>query len=105
MPDPSKYRKNRLILASASPRRVELLGQVQILPDQIIPANIDETPYPNEPPAKYALRMAVEKAGHIVDRPVHNMTSLFHSHPQSVFGWRLIRVRCFINVGRNDLVW
>ena len=44
-----------------------MLKQVQILPDQIIPADIDETPYPNELPANYALRMA-EKAGHIVDR-------------------------------------
>ena len=68
VPSPSQYQKNRLILASASPRRVELLKQVQILPDQIIPADIDETPYPNELPANYALRMAVEKAGHIVDR-------------------------------------
>ena len=68
MPNPSQYQKNRLILASASPRRVELLKQVQILPDQIIPADIDETPYPNELPANYALRMAVEKAANIVDR-------------------------------------
>ena len=74
MPNPSQYQKNRLILASASPRRLELLGQVQILPDQIIPADIDETPYPNELPSDYALRMAVEKAQHIADRLVGGCT-------------------------------
>ena len=68
MPNRSQCQQNWLILASASPRRLELLGQVQILPDQIIPADIDETPYPNELPADYALRMAVEKAGRVVQR-------------------------------------
>ena len=68
LPNSSQYQKSRLILASASSRRLELLAQVQILPDQIIPADIDETPYPNELPAGYALRMAVEKAGHIAEK-------------------------------------
>ena len=65
--NPSQCQQNRLILASESPRRVDLLGQIQILPDQIIPAYIDETPHRNELPADYALRMAVEKAEQIVD--------------------------------------
>ena len=68
MPNPSQYQKNRLILASASPQRIDLLEQIQIQPDQIIPAYIDETPHRNELPADYALRMAVEKAGHIANR-------------------------------------
>ena len=68
MPNPSQYQKNQLILASASPRRIDLLRQIQILPDQIIPADIDETPRRNELPADYALRMAIEKAGRIADR-------------------------------------
>jgi len=68
VPNPSQYQKNRLILASASPQRIDLLGQIQIQPDQIIPAYIDETPHRNELPADYALRMAVEKAGHIANR-------------------------------------
>ena len=67
MSNPSQCQQNRLILASESPRRVDLLGQIQILPDQIIPAYIDETPHRNELPADYALRMAVEKAEQIVD--------------------------------------
>ena len=68
MPNPRQEIHNRLILASASPRRLDLLKQIQILPDQIIPADIDETPRRNELPADYALRMAVEKADHIAVR-------------------------------------
>ena len=68
MPNPSQCQQNQLILASASPRRVDLLRQIQILPDQIIPADIDETPQRNELPADYALRMAVEKAERIAEK-------------------------------------
>ena len=53
---------SKLILASASPRRVELLGQVGIVPDQIIPANIDETPLKGEHAKDLALRLAIGKA-------------------------------------------
>ncbi len=52
----------KLILASASPRRVELLAQVGISPDAIIPADIDETPVPRERPRRLAERLAAEKA-------------------------------------------
>ena len=52
----------RLILASASPRRRDLLAQIGITPDEIAPADIDETPYKDELPRSYALRMAREKA-------------------------------------------
>ena len=51
-----------LILASASPRRRDLLHQIGIAPDEICPADIDETPLKGETPARYALRMAVSKA-------------------------------------------
>lgn len=51
-----------LILASASPNRVELLARIQIIPDQIIPADIDETEYPKEIPRKVAERLAYAKA-------------------------------------------
>lgn len=53
---------HRLILASASPRRQELLAQVGVIPDMIIPADIDETPLKNETPRVYVRRMALEKA-------------------------------------------
>lgn len=52
----------RLILASASPRRLALLASVGIVPDAVIPADIDETPLKGELPRPYALRVAREKA-------------------------------------------
>jgi septum formation protein len=52
----------RLILASASPRRLELLARLGVAPDAVIPAEIDETPRKRELPDCYACRMAVEKA-------------------------------------------
>jgi septum formation protein len=50
-----------LILASASPRRRELLAQVG-LQFEVIPAHIDETRHANEDPAIYVARLALEKA-------------------------------------------
>lgn len=52
----------RLVLASASPRRLDLLARIGVVPDAVIPAAIDETPRPRELPAPYACRMAAEKA-------------------------------------------
>lgn len=51
-----------LILASASPRRRELLTRLGVTPDGITPADIDETPIKAELPRTYAIRMAREKA-------------------------------------------
>ncbi len=50
------------ILASASEMRQNLLAQIGIIPDEIHPCHIDETPHPNELPREYAIRMAREKA-------------------------------------------
>ena len=50
------------ILGSASPRRSELLAQMGLKPDDIRPADIDETPRPGELPRPYCARMAREKA-------------------------------------------
>ncbi len=52
----------RFILASASPRRRDLLAQVGRVPDLIINPDIDETPVPGELPQEHALRLATEKA-------------------------------------------
>ncbi|MGZ8285482.1 MAG: Maf family protein [Allosphingosinicella sp.] len=52
----------RLILASASPRRLELLARLGVTPDAVVPAEIDETPHEAEIPTLYACRMAAEKA-------------------------------------------
>ncbi|WP_240492879.1 Maf family protein [Candidatus Terasakiella magnetica] len=49
-------------MASASPRRVDLLAQIGITPDEIAPAHIDETPLKNELPRKLAARLAQSKA-------------------------------------------
>jgi len=53
--------KTKIILASASPRRKELLEQIGVSFD-IYSADIDETPYKAEPPADYVQRMAKSKA-------------------------------------------
>ena len=53
---------HRLVLASASPRRVELLAQVGIVPDRIAPADIDETPLRREEAGPLAKRLALGKA-------------------------------------------
>jgi septum formation protein len=59
-----------LVLASASPRRLDLLRQIGIEPDRVVPAGIDEAPRPRELPADYARRMAREKAAAVVpDHP------------------------------------
>ena len=52
----------KLILASASPRRRELIARLGLSPDAINPADIDETPAKGELPRDYAKRMAREKA-------------------------------------------
>ena len=49
------------VLASASPRRLDLLAQVGLVPDRVLPAEIDEAPRRAELPAAYAARMAREK--------------------------------------------
>ncbi|MEE4199433.1 Maf family protein [Erythrobacter sp.] len=51
-----------LALASASPRRRDLLARLGIEPDAVTPADIDETPFKGELPRDYALRMGREKA-------------------------------------------
>ncbi|MFO1156856.1 MAG: nucleoside triphosphate pyrophosphatase [Rhodospirillales bacterium] len=51
-----------LVLASASPRRLQLLAQVGIVPARVVPADIDETPLPRELPRAYAARLALAKA-------------------------------------------
>ncbi len=58
----------KLILASASPRRQQLLARIGITADAIIPADIDETPHKAELPRVYARRMAAEKAAVIASQ-------------------------------------
>jgi septum formation protein len=51
-----------LVLASASPRRMDLLARIGIVPDLVLPADIDETPRKAEQPRRLAERLAAEKA-------------------------------------------
>lgn len=77
-----------LILASASPRRLELLRQIGITPAHIIPADIDESPRPHETPKALALRLAVEKA-----------MAIYQKHPDHV----VLAADTFVTVGRHSL--
>lgn len=52
----------KLVLASASPRRLALLRQVGLEPDALLPADLDETPRKGESPRSLAVRLAGEKA-------------------------------------------
>jgi len=58
----------RLILASASPRRLKLLAQAGITPDAVVPADIDESPLPQERPRALAERLACSKAEAVADQ-------------------------------------
>lgn len=58
----SARQQPHLILASASPRRLSLLAQMGITPQDVIPADINEDPIPGEQPRQHALRLATEKA-------------------------------------------
>ena len=63
MTDASKSRAAPvLVLASASPRRLDLLRQIGLEPDRVEPADVDETPRPKETPRRLALRLAEAKA-------------------------------------------
>lgn len=57
-----------LVLASASPRRLDLLRQIGIVPSAVDPAELDETPRKDELPLPHAARLAEEKARAVAAR-------------------------------------
>lgn len=57
----------RLILASSSPRRLDLLASIGVVPDSVVSTDIDEAPLKAEQPRQYVLRLAAEKA-RVVER-------------------------------------
>jgi septum formation protein len=63
----------RLILASASPRRLDLLARIGVVPDAVDPADIDETALPGELPRLHVTRLAAAKAAAVATR-----------HPQAI---------------------
>ena len=77
-----------LVLASSSPRRVELLALVGFTPDTIDPADIDETPLKDETPRRLAQRLAVTKAEVVAGR-----------HPEAV----VLAADTVVAVGRRFL--
>ena len=58
----------KLVLASASPRRLDLLARIGVTPDAVDPADIDESVPPGEMPKAHALRLAEEKAAAVAAR-------------------------------------
>lgn len=57
----------RLILASQSPRRLDLLARLGVVPDAVIPAHVDETAHKGERPVPYARRVAAAKAAAVAE--------------------------------------
>lgn len=84
----------RLVLASASPRRLELLQRVGLEPDALIPTDIDETPRKGETPRTLAQRLAAEKALAAV-KPV--------SHRLELDGAYIVAADTVVAVGRRVL--
>jgi septum formation protein len=62
------HNAKKFILASSSPRRLELLKQIGIIPDQVLPPSIDERERKHELPRDAAVRLAAEKADAIKDQ-------------------------------------
>ena len=60
--------EGRFVLASASPRRLDLLRQIDYPPDAVDPAELDETPGPDETPPRHAERLAIDKARAVASR-------------------------------------
>jgi len=58
----------RLILASASPRRLDLLKQIGVVPDAVLPADVPEEPTKGETPPQLASRLALAKARAVAQR-------------------------------------
>ncbi len=69
MQDDVQDSRVRLILGSASPRRKELLGQIGVTPDAILPPDIDESPLKAELPRPYCARIARAKAEAVTAGP------------------------------------
>ncbi len=84
----------KLILASASPRRLALLEQIGVAPDLLLPASIDETPKRNERPRTLALRLAEEKA-----QAAWRMAS----HDPALLGALILTADTVVSVGRRIL--
>jgi septum formation protein len=86
--------KPPLILASASPRRYELLTQIGLVPDALLPADLDESPKKSELPRTLAQRLAREKASAV--------GKIAAARPEFA-GFYLIAADTVVSVGRRIL--
>ena len=84
----------KLVLASGSARRIELLQQAGIEPDRLLPADIDETPLRSEHPRSLAKRLGKEKA----EKALASLKSEATSSPPSCWPptrwWRSAAASC-----------
>jgi septum formation protein len=92
----------RLVLASASPRRRELLAQIGLSPDAIDPARIDETALAGELPARHALRLAEAKARTVAPR--HPGTFILAADTVVACGRRILGMPASAQEARRCLV-
>lgn len=90
----TKTWRPKLILASASPRRLALLQQVGIEPDALLPTDLDETPQKSELPRLLAGRLASEKA--------HAAAKVAKNRPE-LAGAYLLAADTVVAVGRRIL--
>jgi len=118
----------RLVLASASPRRLDLLARIGVVPDAVVPADVDESVPRGELPRDHALRLAREKALAVaaieqdslvlaadtvvavgrehqrVRLPCRHRQGLFARKAQRMVARQLARRNAFVDVGRDDCV-
>ncbi len=88
MPTDAAAAAATLILASASPRRLDLLAQIGLKPDAVAPADIDETPHEGELPAAHARRLAVAKARAVA--PLHRGAFILAADTVVALGRRIL---------------
>jgi len=112
MTAPANSAGARLVLASASPRRRDLLAQAGITPDIVAAADIDETPQRDETPRALALRLAEGKARAVA--PAHPGSYVLAADTVVAVGTRLLgkpadedQARRFLTLlsGRRHRVW
>ncbi|MBB3808395.1 septum formation protein [Pseudochelatococcus contaminans] len=87
-----------LVLASASPRRLALLEQIGIVPDLLLPADIDETPRRGEKPRDYARRVACAKAA-----AVRELLKTRRKEGDAISGSFIVAADTVVAVGRRIL--
>ncbi len=85
---PAPLSAETLVLASASPRRRDLLAQIGITPNVIAPADLDETPIKAELPKAYAERLAAEKA--LAVAPAHKAALVLAADTVVACGKRIL---------------